>query len=206
MIHPQRFCYYLDSHRVRGLIIARLVGWPPMCGSTPGRRRRSSLPLQPSCSGKIIPRRRAESAATKSFRSTARWRFKNEGHALRIHQGGHQIASSANHSALKSITSSPTNNDLHRHQVLPFDFKRHLLASFIWQALHFTQFFRPTKFHRSSALTDYNQILMTDRPDDKVQWFAAKPEAIKVRIMQIIMVVKGCPRNGGLQSSKGAGY
>ena len=34
--------------------------------------------------------------------------FKNEGHALRIHQGGHQIAPSANHSALKSRISSPT--------------------------------------------------------------------------------------------------
>ena len=58
-----------------------------MCGSTPGRRRHSSLPLQPSCSGRTLPRCRAESAATKSFRPTARYRSKNEDHALPDTQG-----------------------------------------------------------------------------------------------------------------------
>ena len=97
-----------------------------MCSeSTPGWRRRYWLALPPSCSVRRLPWRRAELATQKFFRSSARWRFKNEGHALRIHQGGHQIASSANHSALKSTTSSPS-NDLQRHQHCSFDLKHQL--------------------------------------------------------------------------------
>ena len=119
-----------------------------MCGSTPGWRRRSSLPLPPSCSGRRLTRRRAESAARKSFCPTSgalipsdnamrydddddlddcEVEIKNEDDARPVEPGWPPDSlRSANHTTvLKSTTSSPS-NDLQRHQHCSFDIKHQL--------------------------------------------------------------------------------
>ena len=69
-----------------------------------------AAPFPPSCSGKMLPRRRAESAATKSFRPTARWRSKNEDHVRPVEPGWPPDSlRHANHTVLTSMTSFPSN-------------------------------------------------------------------------------------------------
>ena len=99
-----------------------------MCSrSTPGRRRRRCwLAPLPSFSVKILLRRRAESAARKSFRSSVRWRSMTRTTRERMNQGGgRQRLGSATPSSnqqhlLQATISSDTPSS--------FDSKHHLLA------------------------------------------------------------------------------
>ena len=93
-----------------GIIIARLVGWPSMCGYSGAVAALLVAPHYPSCSARRLPRRRAESASTKLFRSNARARFKNEDHARPVEPGWPPDSlRHANHTVLTSMTSFPSN-------------------------------------------------------------------------------------------------
>ena len=169
------------------------------------------MPLS-TCSVKILLRRRAESAARKSFRSSARWRSMTRTTREWMNQGGGcQCLGSA----------TPSSNQQHRPQATissdtpsSFDSKHHLLA--------LVEIYLASPSYLSINLQSILPNIVTRGRCQQMIWPACNRMLIKEyrttlgclrdrRLLnyekkQNIMVVKGCLRDRGLQGSKSAGY